>query len=93
MVFNLWCDFILIKGEQSNFKIRNETKGVERAVEYDFLSLLHYKHNQFSKMPSRLDTIVPNDAHSYVDARYLGQGETLSELDVKRIKWFYRCGG
>jgi hypothetical protein len=87
MLYNIFL------GEESNFKIRSDSTGVESAVKYDFFSLLHYKRNQFSKLPSYWDTIVPNAAHSYVDKNKLGQGKTLSELDIKRIKWLYHCSG
>lgn len=51
---------------------------------------MHYKYNQFAKLKT-LDTIVPKTKYS-VDKTVLGQREKLSDLDIERIKWMYKCG-
>ncbi|XP_053379289.1 uncharacterized protein LOC128548458 [Mercenaria mercenaria] len=79
----------ILPGEESNFDTRPDSTGVESAIKYDYLSLLHYKYNQFGKF--RRDTIVPNAEHSDVDKTLLGQREKLSDKDIARIMWLYNC--
>lgn len=77
-------------GRDVDFEKREGQDELEAAVAYDFHSIMHYKYNQFAKVQT-LDTIVPKSTYS-VSKTALGQREKLSDLDVERIKWMYKCG-
>ncbi|OWA53442.1 hypothetical protein BV898_17870 [Hypsibius exemplaris] len=52
---------------------------------YDYSSIMHYAHNEFSKQPEVLPTILPKSAAA------IGNRYELSETDIKRINALYQC--
>ena len=54
---------------------------MNEVTDYDYLSVLHYLPNAFSK--NRMDVIVTKDS-SY--QQKIGKAKTLSDLDVEKIK-------
>lgn len=62
-------------------KAKNVTKN-EKATAYDYMSVLHYKAYEYSKI-SQSPTVNSTDP-SYQDK--MGTSETLSDLDVQKIQ-------
>ncbi|OWA53004.1 putative Zinc metalloproteinase nas-7 [Hypsibius exemplaris] len=52
---------------------------------YDYNSIMHYAHNEFSTNPDALPTILPKSVAA------IGNREKLSEIDIKRINALYPC--
>ena len=54
---------------------------------YDYCSIMHYRANAWTK--NRKPTITVLKSTSCV----IGQGKTLSEMDIKKLNTLYKCSG
>lgn len=67
-------------------KLNFARQKTELVTAYDFLSIMHYHRDSFSKNGG--DTIVPRDQYSaYIDK--IGHAEGLSELDREAVRQLY----
>jgi hypothetical protein len=68
------------------FKLNFEAQKTDLVTTYDFLSIMHYRRDAFSK--NNKDTIVPKDEYrAYADQ--MGHAKELSELDRVAIAKLY----
>ncbi|KAL3876057.1 hypothetical protein ACJMK2_033942 [Sinanodonta woodiana] len=81
----LWNN--IIPEHTQDFDLTNKSQTLDSP--YDYLSIMHYKANTFSKDPATLDTITPKNI--LVDKQSLGQREYLSDNDKVRIRRLYQC--
>ena len=78
----------IITGEESNFKKYDPNQVSHYGLPYDFLSVMHYGKNFFSK--DRLNTIEAIDSY-WTDK--IGQREGVSLRDVQLVQRHYGCSG
>ncbi|CAF1163551.1 unnamed protein product [Rotaria sordida] len=68
------------------FRKRDNTEVDTQNTPYDYYSLLHYRHDAFTK--NGLDTIVPLQS-----GVVLAEPKTLSAIDIQKVRLFYGCDG
>ncbi|OWA52338.1 putative Zinc metalloproteinase nas-7 [Hypsibius exemplaris] len=70
----------------SGFEIMfNKYKGRTFNLPYDYKSIMHYAHNEFSREPYNAPTILPKSTAA------IGNRKELSEIDIQRINALYPC--
>lgn len=76
----------IIKGHDKNFLKYTSAQTNLGGMAYDYGSVMHYSQYAFSKNKQR--TIIPlNEAGVRI-----GQRETLSQVDIAKIRMLYGCG-
>ena len=80
----------ILPGEQykNNFKMYDQNHVSHYGLPYDFLSVMHYGKNFFSK--NKLNTIEAIDSY-WTDK--IGQREGVSLRDVQLVQLHYGCSG
>ena len=84
MIYWLCCTCI---GFEEKFLI--ERRSSSQGLSYDFGSIMHYRHNAFSRDGDK-STIVP--CNRTIPRTILGKSATATDLDFLHINLLY-CGG
>ena len=81
-----WCCTGYV-GFEKNF--RTESDSISQGLPYDFSSIMHFRHNAFSRS-SYKSTVVP--LNNTINITLLGSSSTGTDLDFLQLNIVY-CGG
>ena len=66
-----------------------QSKSTSQGLPYDFSSIMHFRHNAFSRIPYK-STVVPRNRT--VPKTILGSSSSATDIDFRHLNLLY-CGG